>query len=533
MTPSLLCETVTGATMAELTAARDGAAAADMVELRLDGVRDLDVAQALHGGHVPMIATCRPAWEGGRFDGSEEERRDVLARALALGAAYVDIEWRAGFDDLIRANSSRVVVSSHDFAGVPDDLGTRVRAMRGTGAGLIKVTVTAARLSDTLPLLDIAKGGDAVVIGMGDAGVPSRLLASRFGSRWTYAGDGIAPGQVPAARMVDQFRFRTVGARTALYGVVGANVMHSVSPAMHNAACAAAGLDAVYVPLRAADFADFLVFADAMGIAGASVTIPFKLDALKASVGSDDLTHRVGAANTIRRAQRGQADRGQADRGQAQRGWEATNTDVAGFLEPLGSVWGADLLGADGQVRPRVSILGAGGAARAVIVALMSKDARVTVHARRGEKAQALAVALGVDARPWPPAARSWDLLVNCTPLGSASAPDSSPLPGGPFDGRLVYDLTYRRGESPLVRDARRAGLRTLDGLPMLVAQAERQFEWWTGRRPASGVMHAAARREASQGEASQGEASQGEADQGAAGQGAAGHEETNARRGV
>ena len=485
--------------MAELTAARDAAAVADMVELRLDGVRDLDVAQALQGGHVPVIATCRPAWEGGRFDGSEEERREVLARALALGAAYVDVEWRAlrhaqgsaGFDDLIRANGSRVIVSSHDFAGVPGDLAARARAMRSTGAALIKVAVTATRLSDTLPLLDITKGGDAVVIGMGDAGVPSRLLASRFGSRWTYAGNGVAPGQMPAARMVEQFRFRTVGARTALYGVVGDNVMHSVSPAMHNAASAAAELDAVYVPLRAADFADFLAFADALGFAGASVTIPFKLDALNAAVGSDDLTRRVGAANTVRRSQSGQAPNE----------WEATNTDVAGFLEPLGAVWGADVVGAETRVRPRVSVLGAGGAARAVIVALTSKDALVTVHARRGEKAHALAASLGVDAGPWPPAAGSWDLLVNCTPLGSASAPDESPLPGGPFGGHLVYDLTYRQGESPLVREARRAGLRAIDGLPMLVAQAERQFEWWTGRRPASGVMQTAALAETHRGD--------------------------------
>ena len=430
---------------------------------------------------------ARPAWEGGRFDGSEEERRDVLARALALGAAYVDIEWRAGFDDLIRANGSRVVVSFHDFTGVPDDLGSRVRAMRGTSAGVIKVAVTATRLSDTLPLLDIAKGGDAVVVGMGDAGVPSRLLASRFGSRWTYAGNGVAPGQVSSARMLDQFRFRSVGARTALYGVVGDNVMHSVSPAMHNAACAAAGLDAVYVPLRAEDFSDFLAFADAMGVAGASVTIPFKVDALRASLGSDELTRRVGAANTIRRAHRGRA----------QGGWEATNTDVAGFLEPLDAVWGAGVPGADAQAPLRVSVLGAGGAARAVIVALASRAAQVTVHARRDERARALAASLGVDAGAWPPAAGSWDLLVNCTPLGSASAPDASPLPGGPLDGRFVYDLTYRPGESPLVLEARRAGLRAVDGLPMLVAQAERQFEWWTGRRPASGVMRAAARTEA------------------------------------
>lgn len=269
MPHSLLCETVTGDTMAELMAARNAAAAVDMVELRLDGVRDLDVAQALHGRRVPVIVTCRPAWERGRFAGGEDERRSVLTQALALGADYVDLEWRARFDDLIRANGSRVVVSSHDFTGVPADLCTRARAMRSTGAALIKVAVTAARLSDTLPLLEIAKDGDAVVVGMGDAGVPSRLLASRFGSRWTYGGNGVAPGQVPAARMVEQFRFRTVGEATAVYGVVGDNVMRSVSPAMHNAAFAAAGLDAVCVPLRAADAADLRTFVDALGIADA------------------------------------------------------------------------------------------------------------------------------------------------------------------------------------------------------------------------------------------------------------------------
>jgi 3-dehydroquinate dehydratase/shikimate dehydrogenase len=485
MTPALLCETVTGATMAELTSARDVAIATnlvDMVELRLDGVRDLDVAEALHGSALPVVATCRPVWEGGRFDGSEEERRGVLASALAHGAAYVDIEWQAGFDDLIRADRARVVVSSHDFTGVPPDLTSRARAMRNTGAALIKIAVSATRLCDTLPLLEVAKGGDAVVVGMGDAGVASRLLASRFGSRWTYAGDGVAPGQVPAASMVNEFRFRTVDASTALYGVVGNNVMHSASPAMHNAAFAAAGLDAVYVPLLAADFADFLAFADALGVVGASVTIPFKRDALDTSTKTDALTRRVGAANTLRRTPDG---------------WESTNTDLAGFLDPLDAEWGADMFGPEVPGATRVSVLGAGGVARAAIVALTARGAQVTVHARHLEKARTLAASLGVSAGAWPPVPRSWDVLVNCTPLGSASAPDASPLPGGPFDGRFVYDLTYRRGVSPLLSEARRAGLRTLDGMPMLVAQAERQFEWWTGRHPGAGVMGAAADTEA------------------------------------
>ena len=473
MTSSLLCETVTGTTMAELVAARD-AATADMVELRLDGVAKPDVVLALRGRQLPVIVTCRPTWEGGRFDGSEEERRRLLAEALEGGAEYVDIEWRAGFDDLIAAHTSRIVLSSHDFTGVPDDLCARVRAMRATGAAVIKVAVTARRLSDNLSLLDIPKGGDAVVVGMGDAGIPSRLLATKFGSRWTYAGRSVAPGQVPAAVMVRRYRFRHVGAKTSIYGVVGDNVMHSLSPAMHNAAFDAARVDAVYVPLRAADFDDFLTFADRLGIAGASVTIPFKLDALRASSEADALARQVGAANTVRRGPDG---------------WQATNTDVGGFLEPLDAALGS----CDALHGLRASVLGAGGAARAVVVALTSRKARVTVHARRPAQAAEVATDLGASIGPWPPAAGSWDLLVNCTPLGGAAAPNASPLAGATLGGRTVYDLTYGPVASPLVREARQAGCLTLDGLSMLVAQAERQFEWWTGERSPSGVMTAAA----------------------------------------
>jgi len=457
--------------MAELTAARDAVTRADMVELRLDGVEDVNVAAALRGRSRPVIATCRPTWEGGRFDGSEERRRLLLLEALDAGAEYVDVEWRAGFADVIARDPRRVVLSSHDFQGVPADLTARVTAMRHAGAATIKIAITATRLSDALPLLPIASEGHAVVIAMGDAGLPSRLLASRFGSEWTYAGGAVAPGQIPASRMVDEFRFPVVGGATAIYGVVGNNVMHSMSPVMHNAAFDAAGLDAVYVPLRAADFEDFLAFADAMRIEGVSVTIPFKLDAIRAASYADALTRMVGAANTLRRTDAG---------------WDATNTDVPGFLDPLEAVYPGSLKGA------RAAVLGAGGAARAAAVALTSRGASVTVHARRREQADDVAAGCGAGPGTWPPPAGSWDLLVNCTPLGGPNARSETPLPGGSFDGRLVYDLTYGDTESPLLRDARTAGCLTLDGLPMLVAQAERQFEWWTGKRPVDGVMKAA-----------------------------------------
>ena len=470
---SLLCETVTAATTAGLRAARD-ASRADMVELRVDGVAGLDVAGALAGRSGPVLVTCRPVWEGGRFDGTEAERRAILEAALALGAEFVDVEWRAGFDDLVQRHASRVVLSMHDFDRVPVDLETRVRDMRSKGAGTIKVAVMARRLADMLSLLPIGRESSAVVIAMGDSGVPSRLLASRFGSRWTYAGRGVAPGQIPADRMIDEFRFRDARADTRVFGVVSRNAMVSLSPSMHNAAFAAAGIDAMYVPLSAASFDDFLEFASAIGVDGASVTIPFKLDALRAAANPDGVAREVGASNTLRRRDRV---------------WDATNTDVAGFLAPLDEAFESPLSGA------RAAVLGAGGAARAVVVGLRSRGARVTVHARRADQAADVARELGAVAAPWPPDPGSWDLLVNTTPLGGPSARSESPVPGARLDGRLVYDLTYGPGESRLIADARASGCRTLDGLAMLVAQAERQFEWWTGTRPQAGVMRAAAER--------------------------------------
>lgn len=473
MAAAKLCVTVTGRTTAELRERRDRVIGADLVELRVDSVQDPDAAGALAGRRTPVIFTCRAAWEGGRFAGSEEERKRILADALELGAEYVDIEWRAGFGDLItRRGGSGVVVSLHDFEGLPPDLDARAAAMRATGADVVKIAVKARRLTDCLTLRAIARASSqpTVVIGMGDAGVATRVLPSRFGSSWTYAGDGVAPGQIPAATVLDQYRFRSITERTAVYGVVGNPVGHSLSPAMHNAAFRAAGLDAVYLPLAAADFDDFLAFADALNLQGASVTAPFKVAARECAHKVDDAGRRVGAVNTLRR------------RGQQ---WEACNTDIPGFLAPLTSMMALRGI--------RATVLGAGGAARAVVDALLTAGARVTVAARNPVRARELAEASGVQAGSWPPGAGSWDLMVNATPIGTFPDVDDTPLPGGPFGTGVVYDLVYNPPETRLLRDARAAGCRTLGGLDMLIAQAERQFEWWTGRPAPDGVMRRSA----------------------------------------
>lgn len=474
MKTAKLCATVTAGTMAELRTRRDQVGDVDLVELRLDSVRDPSAAAALAGRRKPVIVTCRPKSDGGLFQGSEDERRRILAEALALGAEYVDLEWNGSCADLIAATGGRrVILSHHDFQGTPADLHEKAHAMLASGAEVVKLAITPHRLGDCLALRAIGEGTRVpmVLIGMGDAGIATRVLASWFGSCWTYAGDHVAPGQIDVQRLHDEFRFRRIGSRTAIYGVVGKPVAHSVSPSMHNAAFRAANLDAVYVPLAAADFDDFTTFAEALNLAGVSVTAPFKVQAFEAADECDPVSRRIQSVNTLRRAGTK---------------WLGCNTDVAGFLAPLESA-----MKLNGQ---RATVLGAGGAARSVCVALASAGVGVTLSARRPEQAQSIAALTGAAIGEWPPAPGTWDLLVNATPVGTAPHSDRSPLPAGhPLDGRLVYDLVYNPPRTRLLADAEQAGCRTIGGLDMLVAQAQAQFEWWTGRRPADRVMRDAA----------------------------------------
>lgn len=467
----LLCATVTATTMAELLQRRDAVRGADLVELRLDGVTDVNVAGALSGRRLPVIATCRAARQGGRFDGSEEVRVRLLERAWDLGAEFVDVESDAADALIARARGRRLVRSHHDFAGGVAEAADRLRHLLASGVEVGKIAVTVTRL-DQLPelaALGRSAGGRAVVLAMGEAGLASRVLAERFAARWTYAGDGVAPGQAPLARMRDEFRVPTIGASTRVFGVIGRPVAHSLSPAMHNAAFAAAGLDAVYLPLAAADFADFARFATAFAVEGVSVTAPYKVEALAAAAAADPLTRRIGAANTLRRGGHG---------------WDARNTDVAGVVAPLA---GRDLAGRC------VAILGAGGAARAVAVAMREAGAAITIHARRAGAAARLAADLGGAAGEWPPPA-TWDVLVNATPVGTAPALDEQPIDlSGSLAGRLVYDLIYTPRETALLRQARALGADTLDGLPMLAAQAAAQFTWWTGLPSPAAVIERAA----------------------------------------
>jgi 3-dehydroquinate dehydratase/shikimate dehydrogenase len=476
MSKPLLCVTVTAATTAELRRQRDAVVDADLIELRLDSVSDPDAAGALAGRQRPVIVTCRPTWEGGGFTGSEDERRRILEDALALGAEYVDLEWRAQFHDLIaRSGGRRIVLSTHDFHGVPMDLVARVHAMRSTGAEVLKIAATLTCLHDAIALLEVGArcGGQSVVlIGMGDYGLTTRILAGRFGSIWTYAGGVKDVGQLTAQSLLKDYHFRSITGSTAIYGVVGGSVTHSVSPSMHNAAFRAAHLDAVYVPFPSVSADDFVTFGRALGVSGASVTIPLKVALFDRVDEVYAVARRIGAINTIKAAD-----------GR----WVGGNTDVSGFLQPL-----QERIAIKGL---RAAVLGAGGAARAVTEGLSSSGCIVRLHARQRSQAEDVAVLTSSEIGPWPPEPGSWDLLINCTPIGMYPRVDETPIAAEFLTGRYVYDLVYNPSVTRLLREAAVAGCQTIGGLEMLVAQAQEQFQWWTGSKPPAGVMREAALR--------------------------------------
>ena len=471
--PPLLCATLTASRTADLCAQRDRVDGADLVEMRLDAVVDPDVRAALADRRLPTLVTCRPRDQGGMFRGSEEERRTLLREAIDAGADFVDLEWHRGFEDWIRRRGGRgIVLSHHDFSGVPSDLEAIVSAMAASEAEIIKVAVMVSCLSDCVRLAEIGRrypDRRLVLIGMGEAGVVTRVCPARFGSCWTYAGAAVAPGQLTVEQMRREFRFGRIGAGTPLYGILGRPVSHSVSPAMHNAAYDALGVDAVYVPLAAASVDDWVGAADALGLRGASITAPFKEQLLPHLAAVDRTSAAIGAVNTVVR---------RAD------GWHGTNTDAAGFLAGFGEPVEAGV---------RAAILGAGGAARAAAFALRDAGCAVTCFARAGSSAGALAAALGVEAaaRPVPPG--SWDVLVNATSVGTHPDGGVSAFPEGEFTGRMVYDLVYNPPITRLMREAAARGCRTIGGLEMLVEQARLQIQQWTGRMPDAAVLRDAA----------------------------------------
>jgi 3-dehydroquinate dehydratase/shikimate dehydrogenase len=457
----------------------------DLAELRVDRLLPSERAGAIRFpglAGLPVILTVRKPRDGGCFEGSEGERIALLERLSAGGFAWVDLEedlHAPGLDAVIReASGLRVIRSLHDLEGVPDKLAERVARLARSRTEVPKAAVTPRSSEDLLSILGASRrlgGTENVILGMGDRGFPTRVLAPKLGSAWCYTSPGtqaVAPGQIDPRTLAELYHYRSIGARTAVFGVIGNPVMHSRSPLIHNRAYEALGIDAVYLPFLVSDLDQFWPVADELGVGGLSVTVPHKEAVLRFLDERDGNVEAAGACNTVTRCE---------SRGSS-RCWTGTNTDSAGFLAPLRRLLGESSLNGIGA-----TVIGAGGAARGVVHGLLGAGARVLVLNRTAQRGATLARELGVehgglDAGGYARALDYGDLVVQSTSAGMGSEP-VDPAPGLAFSGReIVYELVYAPAVTPFLARARAAGCRIVPGRSMLVAQAAEQFRIFTGQ---------------------------------------------------
>ena len=461
-----------------------------LVELRLDYIQgNVQVKRLLHDRPCPVIATCRRAADGGRWEKSEEERLLVLRTAIVEGAEYVDLE-----DDIAakvpRYGATKRIVSHHDFHKTPPDLAGIHKRLAGMDADIVKIATMANHPIDNLRMLDLVRSSRIPTVGvcMGDIGMPTRVLAGRAGAPFTFAtfhdDRVLAPGQIGWRQMRDLYRYDSIIPRTRIYGVVADPVAHSLSPVVHNAALAAAEIDAVYLPFRvpAEQIGEFLGAAGRWPLAGLSVTIPHKEAVIPHATRPDELVSAIGAANTLAFDSDGVA---------------AFNTDATAAVESLEAALAEQDGAADGLGVKKTLVLGAGGAARAVAFALRKRGVDVTIASRTLERSKKIAADVGCKAVDWNARHRlPYDCLVNATPVGMHPNVDETPFDKDSLRPYMVvFDTVYNPENTLLVKEARAIGCRIVTGVDMFVRQAAIQFRIWHDREPPLHVMREALKR--------------------------------------
>jgi len=463
---------------------------ADLVELRLDGVRDLGsstIRRLANGVGTRAIATFRSPGQGGASVAHPPQRTTTLQEICHSRFAYVDLELETDREDLESlgrlASSHRTkVIVSHHFAQAAEvhRVSEALDSCAAQGE-VAKVAVPVTEFEDAVELVDLIRSHNGrphrfVLIGMGTGGTVTRALADSLAQEIQYTSWGLsaAPGQL-SLRTATRLR----GLDPMILGLIGHPVEHSISSTMHEAALAALNLPAAYLPFDIPpDALDrFLLAAERLRIRGFNVTSPHK-EAVARSVDElDGDAERLGVVNTVVLGD----------------GWTTGhNTDVYGFRIALRS------LGL--QVGDRNAlVVGAGGAAKAVVDVLLREGAHVQLTSRTAARAEVLAdsfddrievLPLGVLARKGP-----WDLLVNATLAGTKGLPDGLPVPEAVIEkASFIYDLVYNPQVTPLLQAAKRLNRPGASGLQMLLHQGAKAFELWTGQAAPIDAMQRAAK---------------------------------------
>jgi 3-dehydroquinate dehydratase / shikimate dehydrogenase len=464
-----------------------------LVELRVDCLRrDPDLKRILKERPTPFVFTIRRSADGGLWRGTEEKRQQLLREAIASGVDFVDLEMDIA-SKIRRFGKVKRIVSYHNFKSTPVELQDVAEQCDEMDADIVKVATLANTLADACRVLEAGKNAEVptIPIAMGEMGFFTRVLGRKYGAPHTYAGFNpertFAPGMPNWKDLERDYAYSQINPATEVFGVIGAPIGHSLSPAIHNAAFRHLGINAVLVPflIPSGTLKESLGAIEALGLKGYSVTIPHK-EAIAGLVDTKDgAVEKTGTCNTVV-LQDGKR--------------VGYNTDYRAAMETLEDVMGgrAD----EGQPSPLldkpVLLLGAGGVARAIAFGLQRRGAAVTITNRHDERATELAEEVGCRTVNWGQRASTLcDVIINCTPVGMHPNVQDTPVPPAAFQrtGMIAFDTVYHPENTMFLKLARERGALTVSGVDMFVHQAAAQFKMYTGQDAPSDVMREVVRR--------------------------------------
>lgn len=463
----------------------------DLAELRVDFL-DPDerflIRRFPEMAGLPVILTIRRGMEGGHFIGGEGSRVALLAKGLAYAVAdkrrnfaYVDLEEDLdvpSLEEAARAFGIRIIRSWHNMDGVDDDLVGKLKNLRRVGDELVKVAVTPKSLDDVVRVYKTAretKDIDKILLCMGEYSVNTRILAEALGSRISFASPTAesdllpaAPGQLDPKEMAELYRFREITSETKIFGVAGYPLKVAESPRFFNTVFKAEQIDAVYLPIPADSVDSLMQLADEIGISGISITVPYKEEILPYLEHASDEVMSVGACNTIVKDEQG---------------WKGYNTEAAGFSDSLLS-----FIGRKDFRRKKLTIVGAGGAAKAVASEVHRLGGKALILNRITARARSLAELYrfkwaGLDGSGAELIEKYSDIIIQASSAGMEPNVDEDPLEFYKFSGKeIVMDLVYKPEKTVCLKRAEQAGCRVLNGSDMFCRQARSQFSLYTGR---------------------------------------------------
>lgn len=449
---------------------------ADGIELRLDYASHWDnkaVSELRKMCHLPVIFTLRSHAQGGCYPHSEAQRLQTILDLCALNPDYLDLEHDVphSYIKTIRQRypAIKIILSYHHFGETPADLAGLFQAIYQEDCYAFKIATQAQSTLDALRMLHwvLTMRNRYRIIGlcMGEAGQCTRILAPVVGCLFSYAywdrSQATASGQLSLQDLTTIYHYRQLNSATKIFALLGDPVRLSVGHILHNRAIEIMGHNAIYIKLRvtAEELPAVMNLLRHLPIGGLSTTMPLKETVVPLLDSMDADAATIQAVNTV----------------VCQQQWVGLNTDGLGAVQALS---------AQGSLAQQtLVVLGAGGAARAIVYAALKQSAKVIVLNRTLAKANILANELGCEAYALGvlPALQSYSICINTLPEQAFQDPEVQAIwqPKHILPGIVAMDIVYQPIETTFLRTAKAAGCSGIPGFQMYIEQALLQIQHW------------------------------------------------------